>query len=49
MQGSWSNDDNGMLEAMVESFRRVDNKLGPTSKTFDNTTTNEVIDINDIS
>jgi hypothetical protein len=29
MQGSWSNDDDGMLEVMVESSKIVDSKLGP--------------------
>jgi hypothetical protein len=29
MQGSWNDDDHGMLEAMVESSKRVDKELGP--------------------
>jgi len=32
MQESWSSDNVGMPEAMVESSKGVDNKLGPSIK-----------------
>jgi hypothetical protein len=47
MQGSWSDDNIGMPKAMVESSKGVDNEL--VLKVLHDITTNEAIDINDIS
>ncbi len=49
MQGSWSEDDVKMTKAMVESSRGIDGKSGLNVEGSHNTTTNEAIDINDIS
>jgi hypothetical protein len=32
MQGSWNDDDVGMLKVVVESSREVDGKLSPNAK-----------------
>ncbi len=49
MQGSWSNNDVETPKVVVESSRGVTTSQVQTSKAPHNTTTNEAIDINDIS